>query len=146
MPLHTNDKETANSSHNSSHNDSEKEGKTQKEKETKSLERSKKVEQELANYRRPFEAAWKDYDNAYYGKQHRTSNDKKRVKNHIFKIIESEVPILTDSEAATSVQANTEDQQDTAQNLEKAILFVYKNQNMDLLLQSAALKPECASM
>lgn len=96
----------------------------------------KEVKSELKEYRKQFESSWNDYDNAYYGKQHKTGEDRKTVKNHIFKIIEGEVPILTDSFAATSVLANRLDRQDDADALNNAINYVYQDQNLPLLLPS----------
>lgn len=90
------------------------------------------VKKELSEYRRPFEKDWREQDNAYYGKQHKTGEDKKNVKNHIFKIIEGEVPILTDSMPGTQVTASTEEKQADADILNKAIKFVYQDQNLPL--------------
>ena len=98
------------------------------------IELAKKTRKELANYRKPFESSWRTYDNAYYGKQHKTGEDKKTVKNHIFKIIEGEVPILTDSMPGTQVTATIEEKQEDADILNKAISFVYQDQNLPLLL------------
>lgn len=92
----------------------------------------KEVKKELSEYRRPFEKDWREQDNAYYGKQHKTGEDKKTVKNHIFKIIEGEIPILTDSMPGTQVTANTEKKQADADILNKAIKFVYQDQNLPL--------------
>lgn len=94
----------------------------------------RKTKTELKAYRKPFEADWKIYDNAYYGKQHKTGEDKKTVKNHIFKIIEGEVPILTDSMPGTQVTASREEKQEDADILNKAISYVYQDQNLPLLL------------
>lgn len=94
----------------------------------------KEVKEELGAYRRPFEKEWKEYDDAFYGKQHKTGENKKTVKNHIFKIIEGEVPILTDSMPGTQVTASTEAQQEDADILNKAIKYVYQDQNLPLIL------------
>jgi hypothetical protein len=97
------------------------------------LELVKEVQKELADYRRPFEKEWREYDNAYYGKQHKTGESKKSVKNHIFKIIEGEVPILTDSMPGTQVDAELADKQVDADVLNKAIRYVYQDQNLPLI-------------
>ncbi|MGE3608015.1 MAG: hypothetical protein AB7I27_00405 [Bacteriovoracaceae bacterium] len=98
------------------------------------IELVKEVQKELSEYRKPFEKYWREYDNAYYGKQHKTGENKKSVKNHVFKIIEGEVPILTDSMPGTQITANTEDRQQDADDLNKAIRYVYQDQNIPLIL------------
>lgn len=98
------------------------------------IELVKEVQKELAEYRQPFEKEWREYDNAYYGKQHKTGESKKSVKNHIFKIIEGEVPILTDSMPGTQVDAELEQKQADAEILHKSIKYVYQDQNLPLIL------------
>jgi len=100
------------------------------------LDLVKKTKVELSAYRKSFEKNWKVFDNAYYGKQHKTGESKKTVKNHIFKIIEVEVPILTDSMPGTQVTAHTEESQEDADNLNKAIKFVFQDNNLPLILPS----------
>jgi hypothetical protein len=94
----------------------------------------KEVKDELSAYRKPFEPDWKQYDDAYYGKQHKTGESKKTVKNHIFKIIEGEIPILTDSMPGTQVTSHLEAKQEDADILNKAIKYVYQDQNLQLIL------------
>ncbi len=94
------------------------------------------VKKELGEYRKPFESDWKKYDDAYYGKQHKTGDTVKTVKNHIFKIIEGEIPMLTDSLASTQITASREDKQEIAEILGKAIKHVHQDQNLPLLLPS----------
>jgi hypothetical protein len=98
------------------------------------LELVKKVKTELGTYRKTFERNWKIYDNAYYGKQHKTGDTKKTVKNHIFKVIEVEVPILTDSMPGTQLTAHSEETQEDADNLNKAIKYVFQDNNLPLIL------------
>ena len=112
----------------------ESEVKTKKSQDDSVIKLVKKTKAELAKYRKTFEADWKIYDNAYYGKQHKTGEDRKTVKNHIFKIIEGEVPILTDSMPGTQVTASIQEKQEDADILNKAISFVYQDQNLPLLL------------
>lgn len=100
------------------------------------IELIKEVKQELKDYRKQFDKYWDQYDDAYYGKQHKTGEGQKTVKNHIFKIIESEVPILTDSMPGVSLLAEQEDRQDDALVLEKSIKYVFNNQNFQLKLPS----------
>jgi hypothetical protein len=96
----------------------------------------KEVKKELGSYRKPFEKDWEDYDNAYYGKQHKTGENVKTVKNHVFKIIESEIPILTDSMPGTLVTSMRAETQPQAEVLEKSIKWVYQDQSLQLLLPS----------
>lgn len=105
-------------------------------KKTKSspIELVKKTLKPLANYRKQFEKEWTEFDDSYYKKQHKTGEDKKSVKNHIFKIIEGEVPILTDSMPGTQVTASREEKQKSADILNKAISYVYHDQNLQLIL------------
>ncbi len=98
------------------------------------LELQKETEKELAKYRKPFEKPAKEYDDAYYGKQHRTGEDQKTIKNHIFKIVEGEVPILTDSMAGTTLTAHSQDRQVDADNLNHAITYVHQDNNLLILL------------
>lgn len=102
----------------------------------KALELVREVKEETAKYRKQFEPAWKEYEDFYYGKHHKTGEDKKTTKNHLFKIIEGEVPILTDSIPGTTILADREDRQDDALILEKSIRYVYNDQNLQLLLPS----------
>lgn len=92
------------------------------------------VKKETGDYRKQFEKDWKEQDDFYYGKQHKTGEHHKTVKNHIFKIIEGEVPILTDSMPGVSVLSDLTERQDDALVLEKSIKHVYNDQNLQLLL------------
>lgn len=97
---------------------------------------AKETKKELSSYRRPQEKDWEQFDDAYYGKQHKTGENVKTVKNHIFKIIESEIPILTDSMPGTLVTASRADTQEQADMLEKSIKWVYQDQSLPILLPS----------
>jgi hypothetical protein len=98
------------------------------------IELVREVDKELDEYQAPFRKPWREQDNAYYGKQHKTGEDKKTVKNHIFKIIEGEVPILTDSQCGTQVNAENQARQGDADILNKAIKHVYQDQDLQLIL------------
>lgn len=100
------------------------------------LDLTKEIKVELSTYRSQFDKYWDQYDDAYYGKQHKTGEGQKTVKNQLFRMIESEVPILTDSLPGTSLLAEREDRQDDALVLEKSIKFVYNDQNIQLKLPS----------
>lgn len=110
--------------------------KTQMKPEKSPIDLVKEVKKELGQYRSPFEKDWKVYDDAYYGKQHKTGEEVKTVKNHIFKIIEGEVPILTDSMPGVSVTANIAEKQSGAEMLNKGINYVLNDQNFQLILPS----------
>jgi len=107
---------------------------SQKELQQEPLELIKEVKKELSDYRKPYEKGWREEDNAYYGKQHKTGEEVKTVKNHIFKIIEGSVPILTDSNPGTQVTASIEEKQADADILNKSIKYVYQDQNLPLIL------------
>lgn len=94
------------------------------------------IKDEVSKYRKQFEKDWKEQDDFYYGKQHKTGEHHKTVKNHVFKIIEGEVPILTDSMPGITILSDREDRQDDALVLEKSIKYVYQDQNLQLLLPS----------
>lgn len=109
-------------------------------KKSDALEVVEEVRKELSGYRVQFEKDWREYDDAYYGKQHKTSEEKKPVKNHIFKIIEGEVPILTDSMPGTQVDAEIAEKQHEADVLNKSIKYVYQDQNLPLILPTLVRK------
>ena len=48
---------------------------TPEERTVASLALSDKVKRECKRYRKQFESEWKDYDDAYYGKQHKTGEN-----------------------------------------------------------------------
>jgi hypothetical protein len=98
------------------------------------LEIVKDTKKELRKYRRQNENDWKTFENAYYGKQHKTGGDRKSVKNHVFKIVEGEVPILTDSMPGTQILANSPEMEAQGKNLERAISYVHQKNDLQLLL------------
>lgn len=100
------------------------------------LDLVKEVKEEVLAYRKPLEKHWKKQENFYYGKQHKTGEDFKTTKNYIFTIVETSVPILTDSIHGTSIISDQDDRQDDAKVLEKSIKWVYEDQNIQLLLPS----------
>lgn len=107
------------------------------------LKTLKEVKTELSKYRKQFESDWKEYDDAYYGKQHKTGETIKTVKNHVFRIIESEVPVLSDSMPGTLITATNSAKQEAAENLQKSIKWVYNDQSLILklpTLQRASLR------
>lgn len=112
-------------------------------KQESTLKTLKEVKSDLSKYRKQFESDWKDFDDAYYGKQHKTGEKIKTVKNHIFRIIESEVPVLSDSMPGTLITATKAEKQTSAEILQKAIKWVYNDQSLILklpTLQRASLR------
>ena len=114
----------------------EKKNLTPEERTVASLALSDKVKRECKRYRKQFESEWKDYDDAYYGKQHKTGEKHKTVKNELFRIIEQELPVLTDSMPSTLLTAKKSIQQQATDILQKGMEFVYKEQNLQLMLPS----------
>lgn len=103
-------------------------------KEEKTIALIREIKKELGEYRRQFEKDWKIYDDAYYGKQNDNTESAKTVKNHIFKIIESEIPVLTDTIPGTMLTAELERKQVSADILAKAIKHTHEEQDLVLLL------------
>ena len=114
----------------------EKDAISQKNDEQAVLKLVQEVKEETGKYREQFEKGWKEGEDFYYGKQHKTGENLKTTKNHLFKIIEGEVPILSDSMAGTTILSDREDRQDDALILEKSIRYVYNDQNLQLQLPS----------
>lgn len=100
------------------------------------IELRNEVKRELKKYRKQFEGDWKIFEDFYYGKQHKTGEDRKTTKNHIFRIIESEVPIMTDSMPGTVIIAQDEARDPDAKMLESGIKYVYRDQSLALLMPS----------
>lgn len=92
------------------------------------------AKKELAKYRKPFEKDWKKFDDAYYGKQGKVNEGERTVKNYVFKIIEGQVPTLTDAMTSTMLTATREEHQISADILSKAIKYTYQDQNLMLLM------------
>lgn len=97
---------------------------------------SEKIKKECKKYRNQFSSEWKEFDDSYYGKQHKTGEKHKTVKNMLFKIIEQELPVLTDSMPSTLITALKAPDQVQADILQKAMEFVYRDQGLQLKLPS----------
>lgn len=96
------------------------------------LDRYKK---EALDFRKQYEQRWKECEDFYHGKQWKNS-DKKSVKNWVFRTIESEIPILTDSSPSTDVisLSDKQEHEDAAKMLESAIHYSYRKGDIQLKL------------
>jgi hypothetical protein len=91
---------------------------------------------EARGYREKFEKDWEEFERFYDGK-HYKGYDPKPKHNLIFQMVESEVPILTDSRPGTSVIADEEENADKATVLEEALKYVYDYNAIDLKISQA---------
>lgn len=98
----------------------------------KSLDKRNSIFTALKKYRKQFEPNWKEEQRAYYGDLWKNSNENRPYENHVFKTIEAQVPILTDSMPAPAVRVNDPAYVEQAKNLGKAIDWVNKDQNFEL--------------
>lgn len=102
------------------------------------LKRQKDLFKEVSSYVKPFRKDLKQYEDFYNNKQW-PFGQQRPVRNEIFKIIETEVPILTDSMPGTDIIAEQEGREEDASLLEAAVHNVYDFNNMNLL-QSQAIR------
>ena len=75
---------------------------------------------------------WKEYERFYDGKQWRFSDGVRPVKNHIFKIIEGQLPLLTSARPSVDVIPVEESGFDKAKMLSSALSFVFEKQSLQL--------------
>lgn len=103
------------------------------------LKKLSKYEKEASEYRKTKEDednGWVDAERFYEGQQWK--HDKKRpVKNWCYTIVESEVPILTDSRPSTDIIPMELENSEDAKMLESAMHFVYDQQNLQLKVSQA---------
>lgn len=104
------------------------------EKEKTPLEIRDDVERELKKYQEQFKSSWKECEDIYYGDIW-LNGQYRPFENEIFKVVESEVPVLTDS--LSSITANVDDPaySEQAQNLVSSIEWVLKNQKFPIKKQ-----------
>ena len=93
---------------------------------------------EFADYRKQFEEAWEE-EQAFYDGDHWKVAKNRPVKNFVFSIIESEVPILTDSRPSSDCvpyEEGSGDQSDEqkAKILSECSKWVDNNQNFEIKL------------
>lgn len=104
-------------------------------KETKSsLDLVNKTKKNLKRYRSQFEKNWKEEEDAYHGKIWKNQDGYRPYENHMFQVVEGEVPILTDSYPSTSIKVDDDAYLEQAQSLDKAVQWVFENQDFQLKL------------
>ena len=107
--------------------------KSKNEKDAKvSLKKASDIKTDLGKYRKQFESFWKECEDAYHGQIWKNSDGYRPYENNIFEIIESEVPILTDSIPSSSVRIDDPNKIEQGKVLNKSLEFVYKNQSFPI--------------
>jgi len=109
------------------------------EKDKKLLKEIEFVFNEARSYRKKFDSRWKKYERFYDGEQWENNfgDDQKPVDNWIFTILESEVPVLTDTLPGTDIVAIEEENLEKARVLKEAINFVYSFNHLDIRIAQA---------
>ena len=97
-----------------------------------SIDIVRQVEKDLNKYFEQFSKAKKAEEEAYFGHIWKNTNEYRPYENDIFEIIETEVPILSDGFPAPTVKTLDPERQAAASNLEKAIMWVNKDQDLEL--------------
>lgn len=87
------------------------------------------LKKEAAEYRAQFETKWREQERFYYGLQWKY-NEQRPVKNHIFSIVETEIPILTDSMPGASFLPNEEENTQDAEMLESSVKWTEQQQEV----------------
>jgi hypothetical protein len=98
------------------------------------LKKQKRLVKEATAYVKPFRKDLKQYEDFYDGKQWPFGQNRP-VRNEILKIIETEVPILTDSSPGIDILAEQEGREQDAELLQSAIHNVFDFNNVDSLLE-----------
>jgi len=98
----------------------------------KSLEKRDKIKSALKKYRKNFEPNWKEEERAFYGDLWKNSNENRPYENRISTVVETQVPILTDSMPAPAVRVQDPNFIEQAKNLGSAIEWVNKDQSFEL--------------
>jgi len=99
------------------------------------IEKIERYREEGLKYRKQFEQDWQEQEEFYQGVQFKQRDPSRRVKNFIFQIIESEIPVLLDPMPSTdilSMDEAEEEGQDRAVVLEAAKDHVYREQELFL--------------
>lgn len=88
---------------------------------------------ESAGYRKTFETDWKEYDRFAEGEQWAYS-EKRPVKNHVRRIIEGQLPLLTSARPSVDVipVEASEESFNKAKMLSSALSFVFEKQSLQL--------------
>ena len=100
----------------------------------KDMDACKKIDalfKESEEYRKQFHKEFNEGEQFYAG-NHWPSGVKRPFKNHVFRIIESEVPVLTDSRPSTEVVAIDPEKEHVANLLNAAKDHIYREQCLNL--------------
>lgn len=98
-----------------------------------------KVDSSLNRYRRDWERNWQDYEDAYFGDIWKNTQQFRPYTNDIFRLLQSELPTLTDSLPSTAVNVMDPAYQEQASNLNEAVKWVQKDQQFDLMAPEVIL-------
>ena len=90
------------------------------------------VKKDVEKYYNTRKKLWRDEEELYFGKAWKNSNEYRPYENHVFPLIETAVPILTDNLPAPTVSVIDPSRIQHAKNLEKAIMWVNEDQNLPL--------------
>jgi hypothetical protein len=90
------------------------------------------VKKDVEKYYNGRKKLWQDEEELYFGKAWKNTNEYRPYENHIFPIIETAVPILTDNIPGPTVTVTDPSKMEVAKNLEKAINWVNEDQNLAL--------------
>ena len=113
-------------------------------KEESILEKLERFKEEAIKFNKNFEESKTEQERFYDGEHWKDYSPSNRPKNHVFQIVESEIPLLMDPMPATAVLAHDEENfGDHAIVLEAAKKHVYRQQNVflrDVIAIRAMLK------
>lgn len=97
----------------------------------KAIDIVEEVKKELNSYLSQFTSGWDNEERAYYGDIWKKGG-KMPFENEIFNVVESEVPILTDSISGIVADTTDPEYMEQAKNLVKSIEWVLKKQNFQV--------------
>lgn len=109
---------------------------SQKISEMSGIDAARRIKTQLKNYKRQFEGNQKEERRAYHGEIWQKSDGRRPYENKVWPIIESQVPILSDSMPAPIASTKDPAFIEQTKNLSKAIQYVSNNQNFGLILPS----------
>jgi hypothetical protein len=101
-------------------------------KEPTAIEVRDSVKKDVEKYYNTRKKNWKDEEELYHGKCWKNTSEYRPYENHVFPLIETAVPILTDNLPAPTVSVVDPSRIQHAKNLEKAIMWVNEDQNLPL--------------
>lgn len=113
--------------------------------ENKTIELVKNTKKTLKRYREPKEKLWKEEEEAYFGKIWKNSDGYRPYENYVFQVIESIVPILTDSYPSIAVKVDEPSLVPQVKNFQKAIDWVFEQQNFQLKLPLAVRQSQISA-